>query len=69
MPSSETRKVSRISPGIEPPVALSTRGCVNDSAIRTARKLSGTKAPATIEKTAAVRAWRSGSSIEKRSGW
>ena len=69
MPSSETRKVSRISPGIEPPVWLSTRGCVNDSAIRTARKLSGTNAPAVIANTAAVRAWRPGSSIANRSGW
>ncbi len=32
-------------------------------------KLSGTNAPATIANTAAVRAWRSGSSIENRSGW
>ena len=49
-------------------VALRTRGCVSCSAIRTARKLSGTKAPPTIAKTAAVRACRSGSSIENRSG-
>jgi hypothetical protein len=66
--SSEVMNVRRISPGIEPPVALSTRGCVNDSASRTARKFSGTNAPATIEKTAAVRACRSGSSIANRSG-
>src|SRR5436190_7670809 len=67
--STETRNVSRIAPGIEPPVALRTRGGVNDWASRTARKFSGTNAPATIENTAAVRAWRSRCSIEKRSGW
>jgi hypothetical protein len=58
-----------MSPGIDPPVAESTRGWLNDSARRTAAKFSGTNAPATIANTDAVRAWRSGSSIENRSGW
>ena len=40
-----------MSPGIAPPVVLSTRGCASDSASRTAMKLSGTNAPATIAKT------------------
>ena len=53
MPISETRNVSRIEPGIEPPVVDSTRGCTSDCAIRTAMKFSGTNAPATIAKTAA----------------
>ena len=51
MPTSEIRNVSRIGRGIEPPVVLSTRGWVGDSAARTAMKLSGTKAPAVIAKT------------------
>ena len=51
MPASATRNVIRMSPGIAPPVVLRTRGCVSDSAIRTAMKLSGTNAPATIANT------------------
>jgi hypothetical protein len=51
MPTSATRNVSRMSPGIDPPVWLSTRGWASDSAIRTAMKLSGTNAPATIANT------------------
>ena len=58
----------RISPGRLPPVWESTRGWVNDSASRTATKFSGTKAPAVIANTDEYRAWRSRSSIEKRSG-
>ena len=42
-----------MSPGIAPPVVLSTRGWGSDSAIRTAMKLSGTNAPATIANTEA----------------
>ena len=51
MPAIATRNVSRMSPGIEPPVVPSTRGCTSDSAIRTAMKFSGTNAPQTIAKT------------------
>ena len=51
MPASATKNVSRISPGRSPPVCDRTRGCVNVSAIRTATKLSGTKAPAAIANT------------------
>ena len=53
MPASETRNVSRIEPGIAPPVVLSTRGWMSDSASRTAMKFSGTNAPPTIANTAA----------------
>ena len=51
MPASATRNVKRIEPGIEPPVVPSTRGWVKDWARRTARKFSGTKAPAVIANT------------------
>ena len=53
MAISEIRKVMRIEPGIEPPVVESTRGWISDSASRTARKFSGTKAPPMIANTAA----------------
>ena len=53
MPTSATRNVSIISPGIPPVVVPSVRGCRNVSAIRTAAKFSGTNAPATTAKTLA----------------
>ena len=51
IPASETRKVNIIDPGRPPPVVAKTRGWINGSARRTARKLSGTKAPAVIANT------------------
>ena len=51
MPSSDTRNVRRISPGMLPPVALSTRGCTRLSDSLTAMKLIGTNAPAVIANT------------------
>ena len=50
-PSSDTRNVSRISPGICPPVFDSTRGWMCAVASRTAAKLIGTNAPAAIANT------------------
>ena len=49
--------------GIPPSAVANTRGCRRLSASRTARKLSGTKAPAVIANTDAFRACRSRSSI------
>ena len=48
-----TRKVNIIEPGRPPLAVAKTRGCTRLWAIRTAMKLSGTKAPAVIAKTEA----------------
>ena len=50
MPARQTRKAISISPG-SPPVEEKVRGWMNCSAMRTARKLRGTKAPAVIANT------------------
>src|SRR5699024_2186480 len=47
----QTRKVNIIEPGRPPLVVAKTRGWTRLCAIRTAMKLSGTKAPAVIAKT------------------
>ncbi len=47
------RKVSIIEPGRPPSAVAKTRGWTSEADARTARKLSGTKAPAVIAKTEA----------------
>ncbi len=49
----ETRKTNIISPGMPPSAVAKVRGWTRLVAIRTAMKLSGTKAPAMIAKTLA----------------
>src|SRR5215212_10609792 len=66
--ASEQRKASIISPGIPPSAVAKVRGWTRLCAIRTAMKLSGTKAPAVTAKTEAYRAWRSRSSTAYRKG-
>ena len=51
IPAKQTRNVIHILAGIPPSAVANTRGWTRLSAMRTAMKLSGTKAPAVIANT------------------